>query len=253
MSCNTRIICLGILLSVLVFQTGAATGNELVLLTENTPPTNYINSSGQLTGSSVEIVREIMRRLGTDCPIQVLPWARAYKMALNKPMTGLFSTTRTPEREKHFQWVGPIYTQRWILYKHADNPLHISSMEDAKKVKRIGTYIADAAHSYLENEGFDNLQPVSNDMQNMYKLKSGRIDLWATGDASFHTRVTRAGMDPGMFQKAFILKEIKLFIAFSKDVPDSLIRDWQLALNRIRDEGLYQKILHRYAGNESEK
>jgi polar amino acid transport system substrate-binding protein len=41
---------------------------------------NYVKG-GVLVGSSVEIVKEIQRRVGSREPIKVYPWARAYKMA----------------------------------------------------------------------------------------------------------------------------------------------------------------------------
>ena len=48
---------------------------KLTILTENLPPLNYVEN-GKLVGSSVEIVEEIQRRVGSVEPIQVYPWAR---------------------------------------------------------------------------------------------------------------------------------------------------------------------------------
>ena len=59
---------------------------ELTILTENLPPLNYLEN-GVLVGPSVEIVKEIQKRVGSQEPIQVYPWARAYKMAHSCPKT----------------------------------------------------------------------------------------------------------------------------------------------------------------------
>ena len=47
-----------------LFVSQSAFCNELTVLTEDLPPLNYIDN-GVLVGPSVEIVREIIKRLGT--------------------------------------------------------------------------------------------------------------------------------------------------------------------------------------------
>ena len=65
---------------------------ELTILTENLPPLNYIEN-GILVGPSVEIVKQIQKRVGSQAQIQVYPWAKAYKMALEEKNVILFGTT----------------------------------------------------------------------------------------------------------------------------------------------------------------
>ncbi|MGD8344854.1 MAG: transporter substrate-binding domain-containing protein, partial [Desulfobacterales bacterium] len=78
---------------------------DLTILTENLPPLNYVDD-GVLVGPSVEIVREIQRRVGSEEEIQVYPWARAYKMALENENVILFGMTYTKVRHDKFKWVG---------------------------------------------------------------------------------------------------------------------------------------------------
>jgi len=65
---------------------------ELTILTENLPPLNYIEN-GILVGPSVKIVKQIQKRVGSQAQIQVYPWAKAYKMALEEKNVILFGTT----------------------------------------------------------------------------------------------------------------------------------------------------------------
>ena len=69
--------------SICMLANQSLAAEELTILTENLPPLNYLKN-GKLVGSSVEIVQEIQKRLGSQEPIQVYPWARAYQMALEK-------------------------------------------------------------------------------------------------------------------------------------------------------------------------
>jgi polar amino acid transport system substrate-binding protein len=60
-----------------------ALAGNLTVLTEDLPPLNYVKG-GVLVGPSIEIVREIQKRVGSHEQIEVYPWARAYKTALEK-------------------------------------------------------------------------------------------------------------------------------------------------------------------------
>jgi polar amino acid transport system substrate-binding protein len=115
-----------------------AVSAELTILTENLPPLNYVED-GVLVGPSVDIVREIQRRVGSDDEIKVYPWARAYKMALEEENIVLFSMTYTKVRYDKFKWIGPVATKRDILVAKKGSSIRINSLEDAKKVNRIGT------------------------------------------------------------------------------------------------------------------
>ena len=127
-----------IVASIFLIAGHSALSAELTILTENLPPLNYVDN-GVLVGPSVEIVREIQRRVGSEEPIQVYPWARAYKMALEEENVVLFGMTYTKVREDKFKWVGPLATKRDILVAKKGSGIKISRLEDAKKVGRIGT------------------------------------------------------------------------------------------------------------------
>ncbi len=55
-----------------------------------------------MIGPSVDIVREIQRRIGSTEEIKVLPWVRAYKLALEEENVVLFSTTYSKIRLNKF-------------------------------------------------------------------------------------------------------------------------------------------------------
>jgi ABC-type amino acid transport substrate-binding protein len=109
--------------------------------------------------------------------IDLLPWKRAYTAALERPDACVFSTTRTPEREASFKWVGPIGEADWVLMARADRAFSLRSLDDARGY-RIGTYNGDARDDYLRTRGFD-VDPAQNDLINPRKLMMNRIDLWA--------------------------------------------------------------------------
>ncbi len=214
---------------------------ELTILTENLPPLNYVEN-GILVGSSVEIVQEIQKRVGSAEPIQVYPWARAYKMALEEQNVILFGMTYTEDRSNLFKWVGPLATKRDILLARKDAPFSITSLEDAKKVGRIGTLRDDIRGKLLEKQGFTNLEPVSDEQKNAQKLALGRIDLWAYKKPGFRVVCRLANVDPEQFIEVASIKESELKIAFSKMTSDQIVDQWQNAFDDMVKDGTVKKI-----------
>ena len=214
---------------------------ELTILTENLPPLNYVEN-GILVGPSVEIVKEIQRRLRSQEQIQVYPWARAYKKALEDENVILFGMTHTKVRQDKFKWVGPLATKRDILVAKKGTGIKIKDLEDAKKVKRIGTLRDDTRGRLLERHGFTNLEPVSDEQLNAKKLALGRIDLWAYKIPGLRTVCDLAGVDYTEFEEVYHLREIDLMLAFSKKTSDSIVQKWRDAFNEMLADGTIMQI-----------
>jgi polar amino acid transport system substrate-binding protein len=214
---------------------------ELTILTENLPPLNYVDN-GNLVGPSVEIVKEIQKRVGSKEQIQVYPWARAYKMALEEENVVLFGMTYTDVRKEKFKWVGPLATKRDILVAKKSSGIKIKDLEDAKKVKNIGTLLDDTRGRLLERNGFRNLEPVSDEQLNAKKLALGRIDLWAYKIPGLRTVCDLAGVDHTEFEEVYHLREIDLMIAFSKKTSDSIVQKWRDAFNEMLADGTIMQI-----------
>ena len=214
---------------------------ELTILTENLPPLNYVEN-GVLVGPSVEIVKEIQRRVRSQEQIQVYPWARAYKMALEDENVILFGMTHTKVRQDKFKWVGPLATKRDILVAKKGSGIKIKDLEDAKKVKRIGTLRDDTRGRLLKRHGFTNLEPVSDEQLNAKKLALGRIDLWAYKIPGLRTVCDLAGVDYTEFEEVYHLREIDLMIAFSKKTSDSIVQKWRDTFNEMLADGTILQI-----------
>jgi polar amino acid transport system substrate-binding protein len=234
-----------LLAAIFIFWAVAAAAAELTILTENLPPLNYVQD-GTLVGPSVEIVREIQRRVGSSEPIAVFPWSRAYSMALSDENVVLFSTTHTRERDDKFKWVGPLATKRDILVARKGAGMRIDRLEDAQKVQRIGTLRDDTRHELLESLGFTNLEPVSDEQKNARKLHMGRIDLWAYKQPGLKTVCRLAGIDPNEVEEVFHLRKIDVSIAFSLKTADAIVSKWRAAFEEMQADGTIARIQEKW-------
>lgn len=233
----------------LFLNVGLASAAELAIVTEQSPPLNYTvggDETGEVTGLSTEIVRAIMHKVGVDYPIRVMPWARGYDMAQSGPMVALYSTTRTEARENLFKWVGPLASKRWVFMGRKGSGISVRSLDEAKKLGSIGTYREDAKEQFLMEQGFVNLDSAPNLVSNYKKLMAGRNDLWIV-DADEGRMVARQEEgDPDELEEVFSVREAKLYIAFSLDVPDDLVSSWQAAYEELKAAGVVEQITLKY-------
>ena len=226
-------------------QQFAAGAPVLKIYTEDAPPGSYL-MNGRPAGFAVEIVREILQRMKQPDTIALVPWSRGYRLAQNTANVALFSTTRLEHREKLFQWVGPLYTQTWALYARRESPIQVRSLAEAKKIKRIGTYLMDAKEQYLQHQGFDNLVSAKRNLSNVRHLMDGTIDLWVSSDFNMSYLVRQAGFEPGDVKRVYVLRRVANYIAFSPDTPPTLVEAWQHCLAQIKQDGTYQRIARQY-------
>ena len=230
-----------IIAAIIFFGSQSSFCEELTILTENLPPLNYVDN-GILVGPSVDIVQSIQKKVGSKEPIQVYPWSRAYKMAEKEKNVILFGMTYTKVRHDKFKWVGPLATKRDILVAKKGSGIKISSLEDAKKVNRIGTLRDDTRERLLKSHGFTNLEPVSDEQMNAQKLDLGRIDLWTYKKPGLRTVCDLAGVDYNEMEEVYNLREIDVSIAFSKKTSDSIVQKWRTAFNQMVADGTIMKI-----------
>jgi polar amino acid transport system substrate-binding protein len=197
----------------------------------------------RVAGIGADTVREIMVRAHIEHTIELLPWKRAYTAALERRDTCVFSTTRTPEREALFKWIGPIGEADWVLMGRADRKLHLETLEDARPY-RIGTYNGDARDQYLRSRGF-NVDPAPNDMLNLRKLMANRIDLWAASIRRGSVALERMGYADKVVP-VLVFNRIRVYLACNHAVPDALTARMTAALDAMERDGTVQRILHRY-------
>ncbi len=220
--------------------------NALNLMSENYPPYNYSDKNEQPTGISIDIVREIIKKTGDKDNITILPWARSYHNIQIKKNQVLFVMTRTEQRENLFKWVGPIASYNWVIFSNKNFKGTINSLNDLKNNKyTIGTYKDDACELFLKEQKFKNFSSVSDDDLNVKKLARNRIDFWITGEYQGLIRAKKFGQSNNI-KKILNVKNMELYIAFSKDIDDSIINRWQKELDILKANGKYQKIIDNY-------
>ena len=205
---------------------------------------------GKPVGFTVEILHEIMQRLGREYPLQFDQWKTVYHRALTEPNIVIWPPSRTPEREELFKWVGPLIPEKLVLFARKDSGLVINSLEDAKKVGGIATVAGYASEKILKQKGFENLKSQRSATQCPDALKFGRVDLWLHSNITMKQTALDANVDPDLFEPLFVVKEIPSYLAFSKTIPDEIVNSWQKTLDDMKKDGSWEKIVSNWIPRE---
>ncbi|QOY94085.1 transporter substrate-binding domain-containing protein [Massilia sp. UMI-21] len=215
---------------------------RLYLTTETSAPSSMLDGA-RVIGIATDKVREAMQRAGVDYRIELLPWKRAYLAAQQRPDACVYSTSRTPEREGLFKWVGPTDVGEWVMMGRADSRLKLRSLDDARGL-RIGTYNGDARDAYLRGRGF-RVDAANEDLANAGKLLLDRIDLWAASLRSGSTILSRYGYDKKIVP-LLVFKRIELYLACNPGVPDAVVTRLNAAFDTIARDGTGRRIERGY-------
>jgi polar amino acid transport system substrate-binding protein len=222
---------------------------KINLMAEILPPFQYYDENNILTGISIEIVEKIKSKINSKDSVKIVPWSRGLKITKKKENSALFSMLRTPDREKLFKWVGPLVEFSVVFFKKTDSPIVLNSVEDAKKVKKIGVTKNVGNHEMLLAKGFKNLDVLQSgaDEKNIKKLVKGRIDLWPSTYFGGLYNAKKLGYG-GMIEPIadFPVFEGHLYLVFNLDTDDKIISRWQVALDDLKLNGTFDKIVSTY-------
>ncbi len=236
-------IILGICLSLMLPVFAHAGDYEMLAIVY--PPLVYAEN-GRLWGVAPKVVAEIQKIVGDDSPLRETPWLRGYDQAQKMPKQGMFAIVRIPEREKLFKWVGPIFGEGDYFFKHKGAALQVQTLDDARRVPRIAVRKDGYTHQTLAARGFDNLDVGPTYESSYLKLVEDRVDLVLMGERTYYYMVKQAGLNPAEFERTNCkLGDSTAWLAFSLDVPDEAIREWQNALDSLKANGVYQRIMDR--------
>ncbi len=221
-----------------------ASAAELSFYSEESPPLNFIRD-GQATGFSTDIVHQLSVRTGDVAQIKFAPWTRGYAKAQEGPNVGLFTMARIAERERLFQWVGPISVSLNRFYTRKGSGLQIESLA-AAQARQLVLPRQWYSYQYLVDKGFNNIFTVTSAERMMQMFRNGRGDILAVSDIALPAFLDMAGMTPDQVEPQLVFLQHESYLAFSLATDPLLVARWQTALDEMKRDGRFAEIFQRW-------
>lgn len=233
-----------LVISVLFFLSGPLKAQDATAgidyITEEYPPYNFKDASGEITGLSVDILSEmfkVMSSSNTASDIKLRPWARGYRDAQKPGLKNvLFSTTRSDSRENLFKWVGPISSAVNAIFTLKGNPSGISLNSDADFARyKYGVIRDDIAELILKEKGVPkNKLSLSTNFESLLKqLNRKRVQAIAYNKNVGVWLIKKLGYSPDDYDVVYESKTGELYFAFNKTIDDAVVKAHQQALDQV--------------------
>lgn len=199
----------------------------------------------QPDGLVVELVNKLQERLPPQFkrqPVEIVPWARANSVAMRTPNVLLLSIMRTPEREQHMSFVGPLFLGHISAFAVRGRADEIRAMGTAIHGLRAGARRSSIFADLARKAGYNVTDETNSSETAARMLMQRRFDLWFDGEEIAGPALQLAGYRRDDVEIVMRLSSRPAFFAFSAGTPEATIEAWEEALRDMKRDGTYQKI-----------
>ena len=238
------------ILLVVFFTSFASTANipkKLRIVTEHLPPYQIAQNGSLVGGASSLIMNELLKRAGIKSRVEVLPWARALKIAESEKNVLIFSIVRSPERESQFKWIGQLHHMEYHFFSSTlRQDIKVENTVDALKYNVAAVRGSFEANS-LEQLGFKknvNLIYTADYDSAWSMVHKGRVDLFY-GNSPIIKGLESINWKPEQVKKhEFVVEMYDLYLAASKQTDEDLVLELSNILDGIRKEPKYKRLFN---------
>ncbi|TMP28164.1 hypothetical protein CWB99_12190 [Pseudoalteromonas rubra] len=200
--------------------------SQLKIVTEDLPPYQMSGKNGQVEGVAADKVTKLLSDLNVKADIEVMPWARAYKTAVDEPGTLIFSIVRTPDREALFHWVGVLMSTKTYLIALQDrSDIKVEKLSDLLNYK-VGVKRDDVVFQYLSGKNMlDTIVVLPETLVTVKMLLRGRADIIAASPVHLDYMCGKIGCKRSDFKFLFELDELSsdFYLAANRQTPPEVI------------------------------
>lgn len=234
-------------LLLLLLSAGSVFANEqktIQVVTEYLAHYQLLDDSGDVYGYSPSVVDRLFEITGFQQERQVLPWARAYKTALNGKNVLIYSMARTSMREDKFHWIGSLSHEKlhfWGLASKFPEPL--TSWRELEMFQ-VAVSIGSNPEQYLTGRKFPRIYRVNDSDVGLAMMLKDRTDLIVASRMGLADRVPNFKKVISDFTPVFEIEALNsnLSVAFSLDSDPEILMQFRAAFGQLESSGELQRL-----------
>lgn len=222
-----------------------ARATEVHVVTEILEPYQVLKPDETLTGYATEVVEQLLLETDIKSSISVLPWARAYQIALKEPNVLIYSIARTPARINHFKWVGDLNEEKLYFWGLAKSKKKLTPLNLTYKTAALRN---SNAAEYLLKAGFVNIHLLTTEDQGIKMLFSKRVDLIIDNEMTLNTRLDKIKLNRSELVRLDEVPELnnQLSVAFSPTTADEVVNQFKDAYRKLLNNGTLAKLKEKW-------
>ncbi len=249
-----------ILFLVLVLFSGIANAQSLediLWISEDYPPSNFVDKDGVLRGFTIDILLEMWKKVGlnrTKQDITIYPWARGINKLGSDKNICLFGISISEERKKLFKFVGGAPGNRIVLFAKKEKNYRFNSIEEVNQKfgnQEIGVVRDDIGEQvYLNIGGKPELLhrvTKADHLINMTELD--RLELFAYADTVAFKKMSILKIPADKYEIVFQMYQAKWGYGFNKNVNPEVLKKLQKAFDELVADGTVMRIYNAYVNN----
>jgi polar amino acid transport system substrate-binding protein len=238
---------MGLVLTVLACRAAAATSAQ-----PDAAPLIYIASvapfvyeeSGHQAGVVNDLLTAMAQRAGLHARFVALPFYRLAVEMEAHPQT-LAAVWRTADKEQTYDWQTRLFDDRMLVYARAGSTVDLSSIEALRRL-RVGVVLGGVPDVVAHGWGLAHIEATNDPGNIARKLDVGRIDAWLAVRAVAAFGQMRIGAQLGQLRQGGVDVPVAMYLACARRCDPALAARWTAALEGLRRDGSYERILRRY-------
>lgn len=230
---------LSILGSLLISTAVYAEQKPYVLEFAENPPFT-LTENGKPAGVAVNIISKLFEKAKISYKFEVAPLARGMADAKTSDSTCVFPVQRAQSNEADYAWISPIFITNSGLFVHPESKEQFIGLMDAKKLK-IGALRGSGDAEYLKSFGYS-VDEANSQEQNLEKLLSKRIDVWATDVLSAKYFVQKSNNKARTPKETLTFRRSLGSLACNTKMPKADLAKLQNSLDAMIKDGTLDKL-----------
>ncbi len=247
----------GLILLITLWITGTALGENchIRVRVSNFPPQYFQGENGNWEGLSVELSRILLKEADCTVSFHDMPWARGLLSMKHGDIDMMTNLSVTEERKQYMVYVGPQRDESMMLAVHKSSNYQIESLDDLKKIPGIiaiqndGYYGRDFDEKMKTDPEFRKVfQKTSYTTKYGVQISRERLVAFIMDryDLAYKIKTDPTYQDVKIYPNFFIHKNWIYFGFSKKSVSPKWLRQIQQAYERVKTQGMFEKVLQRY-------